>query len=274
MAKREFKEKYNLTEDEMQDLINRSKEGDGAAQAELVEVFGNFLSKYVTLLFTGKFSTADYDIRRFIGLFVKDARLRYPLLRNKMNLMQMRQVNEAVRGIVYMTQRYCDEEDVEQTVRMAFLHCVSVYQRKEGIPFSGYLYSYFFYVLKKMVDTFLIDQLGRKTFPLLDDESSHDAEGEGEDRPVGFTAPPEPGVDEILGSEEIDEYWVSGESASYPFNTLTIQERQLLKWRYVDRERSSEIANRITEHPNTVREHFNRIREHLVEELRADAELW
>lgn len=270
MAKREFTEKFQVSEDDTQALLTRAQAGDAHAQSELLEMFGNFLQKYVNLLYHNKYSYADYDVRRFVGLFVKDARLRYPLMRNKMSSQQVKQVNEAVRGIVYMTQRYCDEEDVEQTTKMAFLHCVSVYQRKESIPFSAYLYSYYFYVLKKMVDTFFIDQLGRKTFPLITDEAeAHDADPDHERQP-GFVAPAEPSAEDLLHSEEIDEHWVSGGSAGYPFNLLTLQERQLLKWRFVDRERSSQIAHRVTEHPNTVREHFNRIREKLREYLQND----
>ena len=55
--------------------------------------------------------------------------------------------------------------------------------------------------------------------------------------------------------------WVLGATAAEPFNQLSIQERQLLKWRFVDGKKSSEIAERITEHPNTVREHLKDIRD-------------
>lgn len=40
------------------------------------------------------------------------------------------------------------------------------------------------------------------------------------------------------------------------FEDLTVQERQLIKWRFVDGKRSSEISAKINEHPNTVREHI------------------
>lgn len=271
--KKAFKEKYyNLSEDEMQSLIAKAKSGDSRAQLELLEVFSNFLGKYTTMLYHGRYNVNDYDIRRFIALFVKEPQLRFALLRNKLNSIGMKQVNECIRGIQYMAQRYGDEEDVDQTIKMAFLHCVSIYKRKNDIPFSGFLYSYFFYVLKKQVDAFLIDQLGRKTFPLIDDEDAMGSEEYEEDRPQGFTAPPVPAADELIHAEEIDEYWVAGDTAHGPFAQLTIQERQLLKWRYVNGERSSDIASRITEHPNTVREHFNKIREKIRESLKEELE--
>lgn len=167
-------------------------------------------------------------------------------------------------GITYMAKRYGDEEDVRQTVNMTFFQCIARYQRRDSekgpIPFSGFLYSYFFYLLKKNVDTFLIDQLGRKTFPLLADDDNN-GENEDDQKP-GFKAPPvEYSIDELLGTQEINELWVIGEDCHAPFDTLTVQERQLVKWRFVDGKKSSEIAQIVTEHPNTVREHISKIKD-------------
>lgn len=172
-----------------------------------------------------------------------------------------------MRGIYYMAKRYGTEEDIRQTVDLTFLQCVARYQRKDSekgpIPFSAFLYSYFFYLLKKNVDVFLIDQLGRKTFPLITDE---DYDGDEDEKLVGFRADPiEIDMDSLLSVEQIDEMWVLGKTAAEPFDRLSIQERQLLKWRYVDGKRSSEIASKITEHPNTVREHLGKIRDKIVD---------
>lgn len=259
MAKREFKEKYELDEDQIQDLLNLSKEGDEAAKNRLLEVFSNFLIKYKHLLWDGKYGLQDYDLRRFIGLFIKDPRVRFALMKNRLTVSQRKELNEAISGITYMTRRYGDEIDIEQTVNAAFFQCVFIYKKRGAVPFSGYLYAYYFYVLKKMVDNFLIDQLGRKTFPLIQQEDLND-DSSGNEKLPGFIAPVSPSAEDLYGNLEIDEYWVAGDSAMFPFNTLTIQDRQLLKWRFVDRERASEIALRITEHPNTVREHFQRIK--------------
>lgn len=264
--KKVYKEKlYKVEEEEMQRLIDQAKKGNGLAQMELLEIFSNFLSKYTALLYHAKWTTENYDTRRFIALYVPDAQVRFFLLRNKLTPGGMRKVNEAIRGIQYMTQRYGDEEDVEQTVRVTFLQCVERYKRKGDIPFSGYLYSYFFYLLKKNVDSFLIDQHGRNTYPLITNDDMEDWEED--NKPVGFMAPPVAAAEDLIHAEEIDEMWVAGDTAHSPFDTLTIQERQLLKWRYVNGERSSDIAIRITEHPNTVREHFNRIKKRIVEQM-------
>jgi hypothetical protein len=242
---------YALPEEEMQELVTRAQQGDQSAQERLLEVFANFLTKYETLLFTGKLNLHDEDLRRFVALFVKDPMVRRHLISNRLNTQGWAVVHECLRGITYMVNRYGDPEDVNQTVKMAFLHCVNVYERRGEIPFSGYIYKYFFYVMKKQADTSLLYQLGRKSFPLRDTEDDWDEEGS---TPSGFPVPPTPGADELMGAESIDELWISGGTAFGPFADLTVHERQLLKWRYIDGERASSIARRVAEHPNNVRE--------------------
>lgn len=255
-----YKEQYySLAEDEMQLLILKAKSGSTKDQNELLKVFNNFLTKYITLLYHGKYNLNDYDIRRFVSLFIKDQGTRFALMKNKVSGQVYKNVQECMRGIHYMSRRYGDEEDIRQTVYMTFFQCISRYERKGSIPFSGFLYSYFFYLLKKNVDTFLIDQLGRKTFPLLDDESSSD---DSEDSQViGFKADPvEYSIEQMLAADKIDEFWILGEKCASPFDKLSVQERQLLKWRYIDGQRSSELSLKINEHPNTIREHLSKIK--------------
>jgi RNA polymerase sigma factor (sigma-70 family) len=269
-----YKEQYySLAEDEMQKLIADSKKGSQKAQAELLQVFSNFLTKYISLLYHCKFNLNDYDIRRFISLFIKDPSTRFALMKNKIKGNNLKVVNETMRGIHYMTKRYGDEEDIRQTVYMTFFQCLGRYERKDSakgpIPFSGFLYSYFFYLLKKNVDTFLIDQLGRKTFPLLDDEATNDESDE--DYVVGFKADPiEYSMEKLMATDKIDEFWVLGEKVEGPFDKLSIQERQLLKWRYIDGKRSSQISQIVNEHPNTVREHLSKVREKIKQTLLED----
>jgi len=267
-----YKEQYySLEESEMQRLIAGAKKGNLKDQQQILKVFNNFLTKYASLLYNGKYNLSDYDIRRFISLFIKDPSTRYALMKNKLSNANLKVINECMRGILYMTQRYGEEEDIRQTVDLTFFQCIQRYERKDSakgpIPFSGFLYSYFFYLLKKNVDTFLIDQLGRKTFPLLADESGDEEEEQGV---IGFRADPiEISMDDMLATQLIDEFWVLGENVMSPFDQLTIQERQLIKWRYVDGKRSSEISQKINEHPNTIREHLskikNKVKEYIIE---------
>ena len=136
-----YKEQYyNLKESEMQELIAKAKSGNSKAQEELLKVFHNFLTKYVSLLYYGRYNISDYDVRRFIGLFVKDNYIRFALMKNKVNKQTLKKINEVMGGIQYMAKRYGDEEDIRQTVNMTFFQCIKRYERRDSakgpIPFS------------------------------------------------------------------------------------------------------------------------------------------
>lgn len=174
-----------------------------------------------------------------------------------------------------MVKRYCTEQDVQQTIRLTFFQCINRYERKDSekgpIPFSAFLYSYFLYLLKKNVDTFLIDQLGRKSFPLVtQDDISGDSSEEDISKNGAFVDTKQYATNDIMFSIDVDELWVLGVDINPPFDRLTVQERQLIKWRYIDKKRSSEIALKITEHPNTVREHLSKVKDKLKDILRSD----
>jgi len=93
-----YKEQYyNLEENEMQDLIDKAKKGSSKAQEELLKVFNNFLTKYVRGLYYSKYNFNDYDIRRFMSLFIKDNFIRFNLMKNKLNTAGYKHVNECMR---------------------------------------------------------------------------------------------------------------------------------------------------------------------------------
>ena len=93
-----YKEQYyNLKEDEMQDLIAKAKGGSEKAQVELLKVFNNFLTKYTTMLYYGKYNLGDFDIRRFVSLFIKDSYVRFALMKNQLNQAGYKHVNECIR---------------------------------------------------------------------------------------------------------------------------------------------------------------------------------
>lgn len=269
-AKKVTENYYNIPEDELQEIILRAQGQSQKDQEELLKIFNNFITKYVSLLYRSKYDLHDYDLRRFISLFMTDKNSSYKLRRNKIDHATYKSVNETMRGINYMVKRYWEEEDVRQTVQMTFLQCIMRYKRKGSIPFSGFIYSYFFYLLKKNVDSFLVYQLGRKSFPLYtDDQASSSSYLDGEQpQTTMITTPLSENLEDMVNREEFDEFWVLGETTLFPFDTLTIQQRQLLKWRYVDNLKASQIAIKTTEHPNTCRAQLQEIKD-IVKQLLA-----
>lgn len=92
-----YKEQYyNLEESEMQDLIAKAKAGDTKSKRELLQVFNNFLSKYVALIYHGRYNLGDYDIRRFISLFVKNPYVRIALMKNKLSKKDYKEISDVM----------------------------------------------------------------------------------------------------------------------------------------------------------------------------------
>ena len=55
------------------------------------------MTKYTTMLYHGKYNINDYDIRRFISLFIKDSYVRFALMKNQLNSGGYKHVNECIR---------------------------------------------------------------------------------------------------------------------------------------------------------------------------------
>lgn len=248
---------YDVPEEEIQRIISAAQGGSTKDQEFLFLVFSNFLEKYVKMLSTGFYDLRDYDVKQFVYLFIGDKALRFKIRNEQLNFKAYKEVSNVIKGIVYMVKRYNDEGDVRQTVQLTFLQCVLHYKRRGEIPFSGYLYRYFFYSLKKNVDALLIDQNGLNSFPLITDDSVGSSFESPDPTAIFESAvPTSPTVEDMMTIENIDEYWVLGETCSYPFNQLSSHERQLLKWRFVDGLRPNKIAEKTSDHPNTCRQHI------------------
>lgn len=268
---------YSIPEEELQEIILRAQSGDENAKEQLFVIFANFIQKYVALLYHGKYDLRDYDMRRFIQLWATDTDTKRRLRTNQLTAKTYKQVSEIMNGICYMVQRYNTEEDVMATVKMSFLDCIVGrkkngelrYKRNGDIPFAGYLYNYMFFILSKNVEMYLIDQLGRHSFPLYTDDavSSSHSLSEGSDPPQSGRNTPSDNTEliDMLGPMKIDENWVmDGGSAQWPFDQLNAHERQLLKWRFEDDNKASQIARRTTEHANTVRAQLKEIEQKLI----------
>lgn len=261
---------YHLPEEEIQDLVNRAQQGDENALSEVLTIFDNFVQKYVNLLFHGQLALHNNDIRQFLKLFVNDTNLKRKLGQNKLNYRERQELQQIWHGFNYMITRYNTEEDVRQTVQTAFTDTVMRYQRRGEVPFSGYIYRYFLFIMQKYMKEILIDQLGRKSFPLRVEEDFND---EDEDSvPPGFDVPSEPSAEEMSSQKEIDEDWVFGE-AMFPFDQLNIQERQLIRWYYIEKVNITNIADRMAESAGKISEKLATARQKLEDAIKEYPEM-
>lgn len=262
---------YHLPEEEIQDLVKRSQQGDEDALAYLLKIFENFIQKYVNLLYHGQLGLHNNDIRQFLKLFVNNTRLKQRLGQNKLNMHDRQELQTIWHGFNWMITRYNEESDVRQTVEMAFIDTVQRYVRKGEVPFSGYIYRYFLFIMQKYMKDILIDQLGRKSFPLRVEEDFDDDDEQDTPTP-GFDIPAEPSAEDMMGTHEIGENWVFGD-VMFPFDHLNPQERQLIRWYYIEKHNLTTIADRMAESSNKISEHIATARRKLAEAIKNDPEL-
>ena len=236
---------------------------------QLLEIFDNYLSKYIAMLWDNKFNLNHWDIRYFINMFNPNKELAQNIKRKNFNKKTVKGAHEVIGRLQMMLRRYGNLDDLHQTVKMSFLSCVMRYERVassqgegEWVPFSGFLYRYFLYVVKADVEEYLTDQLGLKTFPIIPAENpSDDSE---HDYVPGFKLPSHPDASEdTINAVNLDDTWVAGLTCEFPFNKLSVNERQLLKWYYVNGESSIEISQRLNEHSNTTKGRLNKIEDKL-----------
>ena len=272
---------YDLEEAEIQRIVAAAQKGSVKDQHRLMEIFSNFLEKYVNILYNQFFDLRDYDTKQFVLLYVPGkSPLGQKIKTNQLNLTSYKEVSKVFGRIITMIKRYNNKDDVRQTVNAAFIECIKIYKPKPSkqggqVPFSGYIYRYYKFKLKKYVDEFLIDQNGLNNYPLItDDEVSSSFNMEdgatGVYETAVLRATP---LERLLVIEDIDENWVEGDGAQYPFSELKKFERQLLKWRYIDGLRPNKIAEKTSDHPNTCRQHIKTITAKVEALLEAEAPL-
>ena len=260
---------YQLPEEEMQALVKRVQEGDPEATEQILKIFENFFMKYVSLLYYGRYDLRDYDLRQFIKLWLYQKKyIKYLNVKN-MHPNTMSDIKQSINKIVFMVKRYNDIEDVIHTCQMALLSSIKRYERRGEVPFSAFLYNYYFYALKKEVQVFLIDQLGRKTFPLIDSPSESGVDNT--DRLRFAMETPTVDLDaeteSLSSSGGIDARWVEGMTTEFPFSELDEDQRQLLKWRFIDGLTLAEISQRRLQKTTDVKRELAEITE-ILDKLR------
>jgi RNA polymerase sigma factor (sigma-70 family) len=137
-------------------LVRRYRSGDEAAIAELLSAFEGFIVKYANFLKHGYISRGDWDIQGLIKMLtprmppeLKRRALNgeIPSYRDRLSL-----IREAMQSYEY--------EDIVSELNIMFMESALQFRkRKDGPSFTGFLYSYFKYKVKRWIDKRLKDVL-------------------------------------------------------------------------------------------------------------------
>lgn len=162
-------------------LVIQYKEGSRDASGELFKAFAGFIAKYANFLKFGVLGKKDRDLRGLTHLLCP----KNDNVRARMGL-----IRDALRSYEY--------EDIVGELNVLFLKSVAQFKTRESklggnVPFAGYLYSYFKFMVKRWIDQRLVDVMNtvklvelteeEKELQILEDTKDFEAQFSGS-RPV------------------------------------------------------------------------------------------
>ncbi len=135
------KDKKIYSYEDVDRMVQQYKLGDRKAIEELFKAFEGFIAKYANFLKFGIYSRADRDLHGLIRMMCPKG--------------------DAVRsrlGLIQSALRSYDYEDIIGELNVMFMESALHFQkRKTGPHFSGYLYGYFKFKVKRWMDKTLVD---------------------------------------------------------------------------------------------------------------------
>lgn len=150
-------ERKLYTYKDIEELVIQYKEGSREAAGELFKAFAGFIAKYANFLKFGILGRRDRDLSGLIHLLCPkgdSTKARLGLIR------------EAIRSYEY--------EDIVGELNILFLKSVAQFKTVESklggnIPFAGYLYAYFKFMVKRWIDQRLVDVMNTVKLVELND---------------------------------------------------------------------------------------------------------
>src|SRR5688572_15414166 len=97
---------YDIPEETMQEIIGRAQKGSTKDQNYLLEIFNNFLEKYISMLRSGHYDLRDYDIKQFIKMYIGSKTLVAKIRNDQLSLKSYKEVSSTMKGIFSMIKRY------------------------------------------------------------------------------------------------------------------------------------------------------------------------
>lgn len=233
------------------ELVLRYQNGDEKAGEELISLFYPYLLKYFKLLTEGTLDLSDKDSRKFICLFIDDAEVRKKLKR----VYQPAEVRHQAYLTATMLSKNCkgiNPDDLMQELTFILLRIAKRYKKKKKrVNFCGYLYNAFRYELFRTISKIIANPLVLFSESNISyyDESYINTKDNIENNPLIYINEPVMLIDEELGNS-----WIRGLTAGEGFEQLTPLQRLILKLRYQEGMKDTEIAERTGYHRNTIRQ--------------------
>jgi len=233
----EYKLQFN--DDATSDEIQQAQ----AAGTKLLYLFKPLFKKYAALITTGKINFEDKEIKRFVSSFIGDCDLKLALKRQHATSKYCHPINQK---FAFVTETYgkCDPNDIMSDLQMLFLVLVKRYKQM-GKNFCAYLYNSYGYEVSRHIKKYTKNPVN---IPY------RNVEYEDFMQTYSERAMEDCFEDKIYENSQgiPDSTWMSGESCSDLFRSLSKEERKLIIKYYMEDYNDRQIAEEFSMHINTV----------------------
>lgn len=218
--------------EEIESCVRAFQQGDREAGLRILEAMQPYLLKYVRLVRQGHVNWSDYDSRRFLSLLIPEANLRKAILRRYQTTTTQAKALHYLRILVSAI-RPIPQEDLEQEMAAILLGLARRYKPMPHRNFVGYVAGRrgaFKYALLRSLKAMVADPSVFQAFTggsVPFDERLHATIYD----------------DPANASEgQLSHEWVRGETAGFPFDRLSPEQRMALRMRYEQGMSEQEVA--------------------------------
>lgn len=214
-----------------------------AAANKLIERFNPLFKKYVLLFKTCQIDFTDSDVKTFIRTFIADPRLHRALKRTRSKT-EFR--GEIYKKFAFVCETYgqLSEDDILIDLQMLLLVLAKRYKAM-GKNFCAYVHNCFRYEVSRHVKKFIKNpiNIGYKNMSYADESNGlNDAGLENSYEDNYYES--ETGIPNAT--------WISGETCSDVFNTLSNIERKIIVMYYAEEKNDKQISKALGLHINTI----------------------
>lgn len=232
MPRRKPKADNTETWNEIEELVQRFKDGDRSVGEQLLQKFENYFNKFYLIVKNITINLNDRETKFFISMFLNDA----TLFQKKEDISSddYHTVMQAF-GSVCNTYGKLPREDIYQDMYLVFFTLLNRY-KPIGKTFGSYLCTSFVYEYSRLIKSYLKDPLSRvdKTVEYIDMFHRN-----------RYVEPEYAFFNMPYDEEKQDDLWIHGLTCSEAFSKLTPLERIILIRYYIERKSDREIAEQI-----------------------------
>ena len=259
------------------ELVFEAQKGNDDAKIELLDMFDDFLSKYIDLIKDGEYNLNNYAIKKFIGFFIPDPKAKKAINQHFHKPTVRYEIEQAVRLITGIFSCY-DKEDIKNDLFIVFWTLCRRY--KDTRPsFHNYIKMCFSYEVLSYYRPLIKNSSINNPYShiTLEEHDKQTSTGIHMEMSLNnsnkymsikrYTSIKAKDKSSVYEDENLNTNWITGITCSKEFQILTTYERNLIIESYLKKRTDQEIADKYGLSRATINRRKQEAKKKLFDEL-------